>query len=60
MYIIKIVQKDSPLRKRSRPGVRDQDGRKEEAPMTKVKGIWYYQGKAYANLHDALTANWPR
>lgn len=28
--------------------------------MKRYKGRWYYQGKSYATLHEALVAIWPR
>lgn len=24
------------------------------------KGMWYYKGKTYSSLHEALVANWPK
>ena len=27
--------------------------------MKRVKGLWYYRGKVYATLHEALLAVWP-
>jgi len=28
--------------------------------MKYTAGCWYYQGKAYATLHEALLEAWPR
>lgn len=28
--------------------------------MRFYNGLWYYRGKAYATLHDALLAAWPK
>ena len=28
--------------------------------MKCIGGTWYYQGKAYKTLHDALVAAWPK
>jgi hypothetical protein len=27
--------------------------------MRHYHGVWYYKGKTYSNLHEALVANWP-
>lgn len=27
--------------------------------MRKQNGLWYYRGKAYPTLHEALLAVWP-
>lgn len=27
--------------------------------MKHYKGRWYYQGKSYSSLHEALLAAWP-
>jgi hypothetical protein len=32
----------------------------EEANMKYHRGKWYYQGKTYNSLHEALVANWSR
>ena len=36
----------------------DPDGRKE-ANMRYHKGLWFYKGKTYHSLHEALADNWP-
>lgn len=28
--------------------------------MKCVSGVWYYQGRSYATLYEALAAAWPR
>ena len=28
--------------------------------MKRVNGIWYYQGRSYATLYEALAAAWPQ
>lgn len=27
--------------------------------MKRVNGVWYYQGRSYATLYEALAAAWP-
>lgn len=32
----------------------------KEANMKFQHGMWWYKGKSYNSLHEALTAIWPR
>lgn len=39
------------------PGGQDRGGK--EANMKFQNGMWWYKGKSYATLHEALVAIWP-
>ncbi len=28
--------------------------------MKRINGVWYYRGRGYATLHEALAAAWPQ
>lgn len=52
-----IVKGETPRRKKP-PGSSGRQGGGE--PMKYHMGVWYYQGKTYKSLHEALAANWAR
>lgn len=48
---------DNPKTKNSRPV---QAGGGKEADMKFQNGLWWYKGKSYTTLHEALVAIWPK
>ena len=49
---------DSPKRQKISP-VSQTGEKKGGKGMRCYHGVWYYQGKQYSSLHEALVAIWP-
>ena len=52
-----IVKGDNPETNKSRPVQRAAGGGEQ---MRYHMGMWYYLGKRFESLHDALVAVWPK
>ena len=58
--IIILVKGTTPRQKTAARLGQQADGRKEVQGMRYQNGYWYYRGKRYATLKEALKAVWPK